>query len=77
MINGVNTPASSPSPANAKPALSTGGSIYGTGTNTAMASDMATVTQKSVGGGQPFNNREPYLVLTTCIATVGIYPSRS
>lgn len=29
------------------------------------------------GGGQPFDNRQPFLVLTPCIALQGIFPSRS
>ena len=28
------------------------------------------------GGGQPHNNMQPYLVLTPCIATAGVSPSR-
>ncbi len=31
----------------------------------------------SVGGGQPHSNMQPYLVLNFCIATQGIFPSRS
>lgn len=29
------------------------------------------------GGGQPHENMQPYLALSFCIATVGIYPSRN
>lgn len=35
----------------------------------------ATVT--SVGGSQPHNNLQPYLVLNFCIALQGIFPSRN
>ena len=31
----------------------------------------------SVGGSQAHNNMPPYLVMTTCIALVGIFPSRN
>jgi microcystin-dependent protein len=31
----------------------------------------------AVGGSQPHNNMQPYLVLNFCIALVGIFPSRS
>lgn len=31
----------------------------------------------SAGGGQPINNREPYLVANFVIALVGLFPSRS
>ncbi|MGB0561977.1 MAG: phage tail protein [Spirulinaceae cyanobacterium] len=29
------------------------------------------------GGGQPHDNMQPFLVITYCIALIGIYPSRS
>ena len=31
----------------------------------------------NVGGSQPHENRQPYLVLTFCIALIGIFPSRN
>jgi microcystin-dependent protein len=34
-------------------------------------------TITSVGGGQPHENRAPYLVLNWCIALQGIFPSRN
>ncbi len=34
-------------------------------------------TVASVGGGQPHENRQPYLVLNVCIALTGIFPSRN
>lgn len=33
-------------------------------------------TLSVMGGGQPHNNMPPYLAVTFCIATQGIYPSR-
>ena len=36
-----------------------------------------TQTTQSTGGGQPHNNLQPYLAMTTCIALVGIFPSRN
>jgi microcystin-dependent protein len=36
----------------------------------------ATTTQNT-GGGQPHDNRPPYLAMTTCIALEGIFPSRN
>jgi microcystin-dependent protein len=30
-----------------------------------------------VGNGQPHNNMQPYLVMTYCIATAGVFPSRN
>lgn len=35
----------------------------------------STSTQNA-GGGQSHDNRQPYLAMTTCIALVGIFPSR-
>src|SRR5262249_40347976 len=29
------------------------------------------------GGGQPHNNLQPYLVMSICIALVGVFPSRN
>lgn len=34
------------------------------------------VTAGTTGGGQPHENRQPYLVLNYCIALQGIFPSR-
>jgi microcystin-dependent protein len=34
-------------------------------------------TITNVGGSQPHENRQPYLVLTWCIALQGIFPSRN
>jgi microcystin-dependent protein len=41
--------------------------------DTAMASSSVT----SSGGGQPHENRPPYLVLNYCIALEGVFPSRN
>lgn len=35
------------------------------------------VSTQNTGGGQPHENRQPYLVMTTCIAIHGIFPSRN
>jgi len=34
------------------------------------------VTINSFGGGQPHENRSPYIAMNWIIATEGIYPSR-
>lgn len=34
-------------------------------------------TVSSVGGSQPHNNMQPYLVLNFCIALVGVFPSQT
>ena len=36
-----------------------------------------TQSTQSTGGGQPHNNLQPYLAMTTCIALEGIFPSRN
>lgn len=48
--------------------------MQGNGTpNTTMAPMMLSV----VGGGQPHENRQPFLVVNFCIALEGIYPPRN
>ncbi|GJM36513.1 MAG: microcystin dependent protein [Saprospiraceae bacterium] len=47
-------------------------SATGTGT-VPLAADSTT----KVGGGQSFNNRNPFLGIYVCIAMEGVYPSRS
>ena len=42
-----------------------------------MGNSPATVTIQPSGASQPINNIQPTLTLTYCIATTGIYPSRS
>jgi microcystin-dependent protein len=36
-----------------------------------------TESTQNTGGGQPHNNLQPYLAMTTCIALQGIFPSRN
>lgn len=51
-----------------------------TGEAYAAATDGTTMDPSMIGntgGSQPFNNVQPYLVLTFCIALSGIFPSRS
>lgn len=49
--------------------------IYADGpANVNMAADAIQVA--NAGGNQPFDNMPPYIAMTTCIATYGIYPSR-
>lgn len=38
---------------------------------------MAAATISPAGGGQPHENRQPFLALTFCIALQGIFPARS
>jgi microcystin-dependent protein len=38
---------------------------------------MSAATISTVGGNQPHENRQPYLVMNWCIALQGIFPSRS
>ena len=57
------------SPANAFPATGS----YNTAPNATMNPNMIGMT----GGGQPHENREPFLVLNWIIALQGIFPSRN
>lgn len=57
---------------------STGADIYTPADpkeNKAMAADSIVVN--NTGGGQAFNNRDPFQVVNYCIALQGIFPSRS
>ena len=45
--------------------------------SSAFDSTMAPQAIPSVGGNQPHNTMSPYLVLSFCIAIVGIFPSRN
>lgn len=38
---------------------------------------LANDTIGSTGGGQPHENRQPFLVINVCIAITGVFPSRS
>ena len=63
-----------PSPDVALANTANGASAYRMpGTTVAMAS----TALNAVGGGQPHENRQPYLGLTFCIALQGIFPPRS
>jgi microcystin-dependent protein len=59
-------------PANRLPGRAAG-NAYGAATNLV---PMAPQMVSSVGGSQPHDNRQPYLVLSFCIALQGIFPSR-
>jgi microcystin-dependent protein len=65
--------ASSKTPTGHVPAATVAGSIYGDPGALAMAPG----TTGAAGGGQPFDNLQPYLVLAYCIALQGIFPSRN
>ena len=45
--------------------------------DTASLTSLQPATVGNVGGSQPHENRQPYLVLNWCIALQGIFPSRN
>jgi microcystin-dependent protein len=51
-----------------------GANIYGPPSN---LQAMAPNTLGNTGGSQPHENRQPFLVLTFCIALIGVFPSRN
>jgi microcystin-dependent protein len=72
--NAATTGANSTNPANAL--LSGGGTaVYVPAANMTPMNNTTAIA--NYGGGQPHENRQPYLVLNWCIALVGIFPSRS
>lgn len=70
---GSTTVATTASPAGDTWATQTRADLFSSGGGTAMA----TGALASVGGGQPHENRSPYLVLNYVIALEGIFPSRN
>jgi microcystin-dependent protein len=63
-----------PSPANNLLAGTATTQLYSTAASNLTALNSSTVVS-SGGGSQPHENMQPYLVLSFCIALVGIYPS--
>jgi microcystin-dependent protein len=55
--------------------VASGGATLFTGAANLGAMNAATIGNS--GGGQPHENRQPYLVMNWCIALTGIFPSRS
>jgi microcystin-dependent protein len=64
-----------PSPAGRAWGIESAAQSYGAPSSPPVA--MSPNTVASVGGGQPHENRPPYLVLNFCIALQGIFPSRN
>ena len=75
-MNAANSAATTASPSHAalaQTAPSVGAAYAASGPATTLAPQAI----GSVGGGQPHNNLQPYLVLNFCIALVGIFPPRN
>jgi microcystin-dependent protein len=51
--------------------------IYGAGDSSSGLVNLASSATSNTGGGQPHNNKQPYLAIYFIIALTGIYPSRS
>jgi microcystin-dependent protein len=60
------------SPVGAYPAASNANAYSSVSADTTLGSG-----SNAIGGGQPHENRSPYLVLNVCIALTGIFPSRN
>jgi len=45
--------------------------------NVANLTTLAPATVSNVGGSQPHENRQPFLVLNFCIALIGVFPSQN
>jgi microcystin-dependent protein len=67
------------SPAGAVPSTPKAGTMYTAtaGTNAYLNANAITVTVGTAGQGLPFNTQNPYLAVTACISTVGLFPSRN
>jgi microcystin-dependent protein len=73
-LNGTSTAANTPSPAGNLPATTGRDSSYASGSADAQMAPSAVGT---AGSGQAVNNMPPFNVVIWCIATQGIFPSRS
>ncbi len=52
--------------------------VAGDGTNSfGNTADIQLATTGNVGGGQAFNNEQPFQVVNYCIALIGVFPSRN
>ena len=51
--------------------------IYQAGAGNPPLLTMAPGTIANVGGSQPHENRQPYLILTFCICLIGIFPTQN
>ena len=69
-------PATSDDPARATFGVTEGETTFSDGAEAGM-SQMGRNTIGETGGNQAFSIRDPYLAITYCIATVGVFPSRS
>jgi microcystin-dependent protein len=77
-INGTTAAVNAPGPGGNLLAQTsgTGTAIYMQNPTT-IDSPLNAATIAPYGGGQPHENRSPYLVLNWCIALIGIFPSRN
>lgn len=74
LMAGITPASTSPAGTVMTPTATGGGNVYrAPGATTPMAVESVAPT----GGGQPHENRQPYLGLTFCIALQGIFPPRS
>jgi microcystin-dependent protein len=73
LVQASDAPASVTRPGAAVPAR-TGTAAYATATD---GTTMSPAVIANAGGGQPVSILPPFLVLTPCIALVGIFPSRN
>ena len=74
-LNGSSADASTDEPGAGLLPAKTSGDSYASGSPVAMGA--TTVNVGNTGGSQAFNIRNPFLGMYTCIATVGIFPSRN
>jgi microcystin-dependent protein len=70
-IGASSATANTAAPSSSTTLAKTTASVYGTAVN------MAPMASQLIGGNQPHENRQPFLVLTFIIAMQGIFPSRN
>jgi microcystin-dependent protein len=74
-LQATTTGAASTSPGGNLLAATAGAATLYTGASGLGAMNAATIS--NAGGSQPHENRQPFLVMTWCIALTGIFPSRN
>jgi microcystin-dependent protein len=57
--------------------LATSGALFAEDAAAGSTLNTGAITSGNTGGGQSFNNRNPFLGINVCIALQGIYPSRN
>lgn len=76
-VSSTSSAGTQPKPQAAYPANAAPSQIYSSGGVNMQAVAMSSAMVSSVGGSQSHENRQPFLVLSFCIALAGIFPTQN